>query len=161
MAALCANTAAMMGTRGIVLDRLGSARRRIDIISSFQANDTSSSRRKPMTFLSNRRMAFVSVSQPERTSILFRDQAFHWSQRQIHRSSTTRMNDADTGEFYANPESFPDFPSLGITSPALLRRVTSPPLSLKRPSAVQAAVFEPISRGNSDIIVGAETGKTL
>lgn len=80
-------------------------------------------------------------------------------QQHRHRSSSTQVNDADTGEFYANPISYPDFSSLGITSPALLRRLTSPPLGLKRPSAVQAAVFETISRGNNDVIVGAETGE--
>lgn len=75
-----------------------------------------------------------------------------------HRSSSTRVNDADTGEFFANPKSYPDFPSLGITSPVLLKRLASKSLGLKRPSAVQAAVFETISRGNDDVIVGAETG---
>jgi hypothetical protein len=76
-----------------------------------------------------------------------------------HRSSSTRVHDADTGGFFANPKSYPDFPSLGITSPVLLKRLTSKPLGLKRPSAVQAAVFETISRGNDDVIVGAETGE--
>lgn len=73
--------------------------------------------------------------------------------------SSTKVNDADTGEFFANPQSFPDFESLGITSPSLLKRLTSPPLGLKRPSAVQAAIFDTVSKGNCDVIVGAETGK--
>ncbi len=66
----------------------------------------------------------------------------------------------DTGEFYANPETFPDFASLGITSPILLKRLSS--LGLTRPSAVQAAVFSTISKGE-DVIIGSETGsgKTL
>ena len=69
----------------------------------------------------------------------------------------------DTGEFFANPLTHPTFASLGITSPALLHRLTSPTnLGLSRPSAVQAAVFETISKGD-DVIIGAETGsgKTL
>lgn len=66
----------------------------------------------------------------------------------------------DSGEFYANPETFPDFASLGITSPILLKRLSS--LGLTRPSAVQAAVFSTISKGE-DVIIGSETGsgKTL
>ena len=79
-----------------------------------------------------------------------------------HRSSSTHINDADTGEFYANPKSYPDFVSLGITSPILLNRLTAKSgLGLTRPSAVQAAVFETISRGEEDVIVGAETGEVL
>ncbi len=72
------------------------------------------------------------------------------------------MNDVDTGEFFANSELYPDFQSIGITSTSLLDRLSSPPLNLKRPSAVQAAAFETISRGENTI-VGAETGsgKTL
>jgi superfamily II DNA/RNA helicase len=38
--------------------------------------------------------------------------------------------------------------------------LTSKPLGLKRPSAVQAAVFETIIRGDDDVIVGAETGES-
>mmetsp|Transcript_6951 Transcript_6951/g.11147 ORF Transcript_6951/g.11147 Transcript_6951/m.11147 type:complete len:664 (-) Transcript_6951:98-2089(-) len=77
--------------------------------------------------------------------------------------STDTSNDADIGGFYANHETYPDFASMGITSPSLLKRLSSPPLSLKRPSAVQAAVFDTISLGGNDVIVGAETGsgKTL
>ncbi|KAL7485623.1 hypothetical protein ACHAW6_011224 [Cyclotella cf. meneghiniana] len=77
--------------------------------------------------------------------------------------STTRKDIAtDTSEFYADPVRYPDFASLGISSPALLRRLSSPPLNLSRPSAVQAATFDTISRGEN-VIVGAETGtgKTL
>jgi len=79
-----------------------------------------------------------------------------------HRSST-QVNGADTGEFFANHETHPDFSSLGITSPQLLQRLTKAPLRLERPSAVQAAVFDTILRGERDVIVGAETGsgKTL
>mmetsp|Transcript_14279 Transcript_14279/g.29067 ORF Transcript_14279/g.29067 Transcript_14279/m.29067 type:complete len:717 (+) Transcript_14279:104-2254(+) len=65
-----------------------------------------------------------------------------------------------SGDFYAHPETFPDFASLGITSPILLKRLSS--LGLTRPSAVQAAVFSTISKGE-DVIIGSETGsgKTL
>ncbi|KAL3815688.1 LOW QUALITY PROTEIN: hypothetical protein ACHAXA_004868 [Cyclostephanos tholiformis] len=116
-------------------------------------------------------MAFATLSEPgQRTMSNSRDQVHRRCYHQDlivlprrHRSSSTRVHDADTGEFFANPTSYPDFPSLGITSPVLLKRLTSKPLGLKRPSAVQAAVFETISRGNDDVIVGAETGsgKTL
>lgn len=75
-----------------------------------------------------------------------------------HRSSS-QVNDADVGEFYANPASFPDFASLGIASPSLLRRLSMPPNSLKRPSAVQAAAYETIAGGENNVIVGAETGE--
>ena len=67
------------------------------------------------------------------------------------------VNDADIGEFFANPTSYPDFESLGITSSSLLRRLEAPPLNLKRPSAVQASAYDIILRGE-DAIVGAETG---
>lgn len=79
------------------------------------------------------------------------------------RDGDTPTSEADVGEFFANPATHPDFASLGITSPSLLQRLSSPPLSLQRPSAVQAAVFDTIARGGNDIIVGAETGsgKTL
>ncbi|KAL3797075.1 hypothetical protein ACHAW5_007576 [Stephanodiscus triporus] len=120
--------------------------------------------------LHNNRMAFVTLSEPGQRIGINGDQKHRncYHQHQLftprrHRSSSTRVNDADTGEFYANQKSFPDFSSLGITSPVLLKRLTSKPLGLTRPSAVQAAVFETISRGDDDVIVGAETGsgKTL
>jgi hypothetical protein len=117
--------------------------------------------------LNNNCMAFATLSEPgQRTMSNSRDQVHRRCYHQDlivlprrHRSSSTRVHDADTGEFFANPTSYPDFPSLGITSPVLLKRLTSKPLGLKRPSAVQAAVFETISRGNDDVIVGAETGE--
>ncbi|KAL3804709.1 hypothetical protein HJC23_008524 [Cyclotella cryptica] len=77
--------------------------------------------------------------------------------------STSRKElPTDTSEFYADPARYPDFASLGISSPALLQRLSSPPLNLSRPSAVQAATFDTISLGEN-VIVGAETGtgKTL
>lgn len=83
---------------------------------------------------------------------------FHHQQHQRRHRSSTQVNEADSGEFFANPETNPDFASLGITSQRLLDRLSSPPLGLKRPSAVQAAVFDTISQGETDVIVGAETG---
>ena len=117
--------------------------------------------------LNNNCMALVTSFEPGQRISINGDQkhpkCFHqhqvlWPRR--HRSSSTRVNDADTGEFFANVKSFPDFPSLGITSPVLLKRLTSKPLGLNRPSAVQAAVFETIIRGDDDVIVGAETGES-
>lgn len=115
----------------------------------------------------NNCMAFVTLSGPGQRIGVNGDQKHRkcYHQHQLftprrHRSSSTRVNDADTGEFYANQKSFPDFSSLGITSPVLLKRLTSKPLGLTRPSAVQAAVFETISRGDDDVIVGAETGES-
>jgi hypothetical protein len=112
-------------------------------------------------------MAFVTSSEPGQRICSNWDQqhrkCFHQHQVFLprrHRSSSTRVNDADTGEFFANVKSFPDFSSLGITSPVLLKRLTSKPLALKRPSAVQAAVFETVIRGDDDVIVGAETGES-
>ena len=80
----------------------------------------------------------------------------------IVREQPTVVKDADTGEFFANPEMYPNFESIGVTSETLLDRLSSPPLNLKHPSAVQAAAFDTISRGENAII-GAETGsgKTL
>lgn len=80
----------------------------------------------------------------------------------IVREQPTVVKDADTGEFFANPELYPNFESIGVTSATLLDRLSSPPLNLKHPSAVQAAAFGTISRGENAII-GAETGsgKTL
>lgn len=80
----------------------------------------------------------------------------------IVREQPTVVKDADTGEFFANSELYPNFESIGVTSATLLDRLSSPPLNLKHPSAVQAAAFDTISRGENAII-GAETGsgKTL
>ena len=156
-----------------------SARERINIrcIGRLQSLTSSSLRLQ-----SNNSLAFVALPTPTgQTTIItnWEDSRHHrrWNcynyrhhsqqQQQIqsprrHRTSSTRVNDADSGEFYANPKSYPDFVSLGITSPILLNRLTSKPgLGLTRPSAVQAAVFETISRGEEDVIVGAETGELI
>lgn len=81
----------------------------------------------------------------------------------VQDEETTRLrNLTNTTDFYANITQYPDFASLGISSPVLLQRLSSPPLNLARPSSVQAASYEAISRGDN-VIVGAETGtgKTL
>ncbi len=69
-------------------------------------------------------------------------------------------------DFFASPDTYPDFGSIGIKSDVLLQRVNdflspngaTPP----RPSAVQAASFAAINSG-TDVNIGAETGsgKTL
>ena len=175
-AAMCANVMAM-GARGNIVGRLGIARQFVQLIDTssnyctnhdmlrYSCHDVGIVHKNNYKSVA----AFVTSSQlVRRMSIGYEQQhnqchqqpqqviIFQQQQQQQkrYRSSSTQVNDADTGEFYANPKTFPDFSSLGITSPALLRRLTSPPLNLKRPSAVQAAVFETISRGNNDIIVG-------
>ena len=158
-----------------------SARERINIrcIGRLQSLTSSSLR---LQSNSNNALAFVALPTPTgQTTIItnWEDSRHHrrrncynyrhhaQQQQQIqsprrHRTSSTRVNDADTGEFYANPKSYPDFVSLGIASSVLLNRLTSKSgLGLTRPSAVQAAVFETISRGEEDVIVGAETGEVL
>ena len=172
--ALCATVTAT-GANGIVFSGLGISRRRLGRLGLFRFMDTSfhctdhvlpDSCRNVGGSVMNKSMAAFESSSP--SIKIGKDWKCHQQPRQVyilqqqrHRSTSTQVNDADTGEFYANSQSFPDFSSLGITSPALLRRLTSPPLGLKRPSAVQAAVFETISRGNNDVIVGAETGESF
>ena len=92
---------------------------------------------------------------------LWREQRCHQFSASTGRQQST-ISDVDTGEFFANSELYPDFQSIGVSSESILDRLSSPPLSLKRPSAVQAAAFDTISRGENTI-VGAETGsgKTL
>lgn len=113
----------------------------------------------------NMSAAFVTLSLPEQRRIYSNynpptiNNLSSTLLRRRYRSSSTKVNDADIGEFYANPESFPDFASLGITSSTLLKRL-SKPLNLKRPSAIQAAIFDTVSRGDCDVIVGAETGES-
>lgn len=66
-------------------------------------------------------------------------------------------------DFYAAPDQFPTFASLGIQSSILLQRVhTMLNGETSRPSAVQAASFSAINTGK-DVSIGAETGsgKTL
>jgi Superfamily II DNA and RNA helicases len=66
-------------------------------------------------------------------------------------------------DFYAAPDQFPTFESLGIQSPILLQRVHNMLNgNTSRPSAVQAASFSAITSGK-DVSIGAETGsgKTL
>ena len=120
--------------------------------------------------LSSNRLAFVSMlslpCEVQRMNNYIENRRpfsrFHQLQDYVsrrHRSSS-QVNDADVGEFFANPETFPDFSSLGITSTALLNRLTSPPNSLQRPSAVQASAYETIINGGNDVIVGAETGES-
>ena len=113
------------------------------------------------------RLAFVSNSLHDQrinchnNNLCKKEQRFRQFSASTERKQST-INDVDTGEFYANSEMYPDFQSIGITSASLLDRLSSPPLNLKRPSAVQAAAFDTISRGENTI-VGAETGsgKTL
>ena len=158
----------MVATCGCMLGRVmatAAARERINTIRRLQSNPA---------------LAFVAVPTPTGQTTVANWEDYrhrrngHHSQhhqqqhqqiqlpRRHRSSSSTRINDADTGEFYANPKSYPDFESLGITSSVLLNRLTTKPgLGLTRPSAVQAAVFETISRGEEDVIVGAETGELI
>lgn len=159
MAALCANISRVMGaTRGRDVGRVAINARQIQIKINRQSGH--------ITTRSLSSTAFISLSPPEQRIKNNHDRHHQKQQQQqlirpFHSKnrSSTRVNDADTGEFYANPESFPDFGSLGITSSALLKRLTSKPLRLERPSAVQAAVFETISAGDNNVIIGAETGE--
>eukprot|EP00970_Alexandrium_tamarense_P003370 scaffold529_cov196-Alexandrium_tamarense.AAC.66 len=120
---------------------------------------------RTLSSLSNR-LAFTTLSSPSSQRI-----RHHHKHQPLHQQvSTTRQlssssednTETDTSEFYANPDLYPSFSSLGISSKSLLDRLSSPPLNLSRPSAVQAAVFDTISNGEN-CIVGAETGsgKTL
>mmetsp|Transcript_18705 Transcript_18705/g.28394 ORF Transcript_18705/g.28394 Transcript_18705/m.28394 type:complete len:646 (-) Transcript_18705:62-1999(-) len=72
-----------------------------------------------------------------------------------------------TDDFFASPEKFPDFQTIGIKSPVLIQRINgmlnqSKTSTKARPSAVQAASFTAINSG-TDVNIGAETGsgKTL
>lgn len=172
MAALCANIMVMGARGGVGIGRVANARQIINrrsLAPSSQsctnfvgARGIQTSHNTVRSLSSINQMAFVTtLTQPEQRTISNKYDGIQ--QRQRRYRSSTQVNEADTGEFLANPETNPDFASLGITSPALLNRLTSKPLRLKRPSAVQAAVFDTISRGEKDVIVGAETGsgKTL
>jgi len=186
MAALCANAMAM-GSRGGV-GRVASAHQMINRRVIFNSRGASSHScnyaiQNVQTGRPGARGigsgAFVALSSPQqRIGLRYGDRQHRRLHQQRPRSvlrlvssstrddqstDDTKTSDADIGGFFANPETHPDFSSLGITSPSLLNRLYSPPLSLQRPSAVQAAVFDTILRGGNDIIVGAETGsgKTL
>jgi superfamily II DNA/RNA helicase len=121
-------------------------------------------------------LAFQSIATQHRLRSFARQNALIQHQQIVpfrHRiqplslSSTVQEDDTlkkltNTTDFFASNELYPDFASLGITSPALLSRLTSPPLNLARPSSIQAASYNAIFRGDN-VIVGAETGtgKTL
>ena len=179
MAALCANTAAM-GFRSVIGRQKTNSPLLLTLrsASSHSYNLVSQSmqtRHKPGAWGIGSE-AFVSASFPEqrvglacgdrwhRSLKLGRPRTVSWQLASTRDETTyrwynTQTSEADVGEFFANAETHPDFSSLAITSPSLLHRLSSRPLSLRRPSAVQAAVFDNISRGGNDVIVGAETGK--
>ena len=73
------------------------------------------------------------------------------------RSSAAPFSSAREESFFADRDEFPDFASLGIQSPILLRRLKDQ-LKLERPTAVQAAAFREIASGATDVTIGAETG---
>jgi len=94
-------------------------------------------------------------------------------QHQTTRTYKTLLH-SESGNTSFHSQTHPTFSSLGITSPALLKRLTGTPkgkhkknkqatwgrngqLGLERPSAVQSAVFSRILDGD-DLVVGAETG---
>mmetsp|Transcript_23119 Transcript_23119/g.34520 ORF Transcript_23119/g.34520 Transcript_23119/m.34520 type:complete len:680 (-) Transcript_23119:102-2141(-) len=122
--------------------------------------------RRALSTSDTSRLAFVAnSSRDQRINCRHNNLRKEQRSRQFSASTERRQSttsDVDTGEFYANAELYPDFNSIGISSESLLDRLSSPPLNLKRPSAVQAAAFDTISRGENTI-VGAETGsgKTL
>ena len=91
-----------------------------------------------------------------------REQVYPLSSAIQDEEITSLGNLTNTNDFFADLTQYPDFASLGISSPVLLDRLSSPPLNLGRPSSIQAATFDAISRGDN-VIVGAETGtgKTL
>lgn len=113
-------------------------------------------------------LSFISISSHDQRINHHNNNNLCKQQQRFRPFSTSKerehppVNDADKGEFFANSNIYPDFESIGITSAPLLKRLSSPPLNLKRPTAVQAATFDTISRGEN-VIVGAETGsgKTL
>ena len=72
-------------------------------------------------------------------------------------SSAAPFSSAREESFFADRDEFPDFASLGIQSPILLRRLKDQ-LKLERPTAVQAAAFQEIASGATDVTIGAETG---
>ena len=119
-------------------------------------------------------LAFQTYIPARHSTINTRQNAFHhqpipYRRQQMHPLSST-VNDektslknlTNTTDFFADLTHYPDFKSLGISSQVLLDRISSPPLNLARPSSIQAATFDAISRGDN-VIVGAETGtgKTL
>jgi superfamily II DNA/RNA helicase len=104
-------------------------------------------------------------------------------QKQQQEDTNDTDGDGLSSPFFASATAFPDFASIGIQSPVLLRRLEA--LGLTRPTAVQAAAFAMISsspppaspslshdhdqnkepdeqapeqRKQGDVTVGAETG---
>ncbi|KAL7555675.1 hypothetical protein ACA910_016343 [Epithemia clementina (nom. ined.)] len=77
----------------------------------------------------------------------------------LGQSSSSAAANNNEGGFFS--ETVPDFASLGIQSPVLLRRVKQ--LGFQRPTSAQAEVFQDIRSGSVNITLGAETGsgKTL
>ena len=100
-------------------------------------------------------------------------------QQLITRTYKTQLH-SESGNTSFHSQTHPTFSSLGITSPALLKRLTGTPkggrhrrnkqaswgskknglLGLECPSAVQSAVYDKILDGD-DLVVGAETGTFL
>ena len=91
-----------------------------------------------------------------------------YSSQQTRNYKTQLHSESGNTSFHS--QTHPTFASLGITSPALLKRLTASPrknkqatwgrngqLGLECPSAVQSAVFDKILDGD-DLVVGAETG---
>lgn len=69
-------------------------------------------------------------------------------------SSSATMTKTE-GEFFS--DSVTDFASLGIQSPILLRRLKM--MGLQRPTVAQAESFREIAAGNTNLTLGAETGR--
>lgn len=159
MALLCANGIMVMGRR---LAGNSFARVQMQLSGRLRSGWVADQRLLSRSLHSS--TAFQTV--PLRTHHAFyrNNQIYHQQQQDMRPLSSTPTNEilTNTTSFYAKPSTHPDFASLGITSSTLLSRLSSPPLNLSRPSSVQAATFDVISRGEN-VIVGAETGtgKTL
>lgn len=141
---------------------------------STHAKLRSSSVSIPKSLFNTGSLAFQSIATQQRLRLFPRQNALVQHHQIVpfrHRiqplSSTVHEDDTlkkltNATDFFANNSLYPDFASLGLTSPALLSRLSRPPLNLLRPSSVQAASYNAIARGDN-VIVGAETGtgKTL
>ena len=127
---------------------------------SMSSSSSGSSSMAFVTPLSTHRINHQQITSPTSQSL---------KQQQQTRSYKTILH-SETGNTSFHSQTHPTFSSLGITSPALLKRLTASPrknkqatwgrngqLGLERPSAVQSAVYDKILSGD-DLVVGAETG---
>lgn len=78
---------------------------------------------------------------------------YHTLSRATRSSMSLIRRFSTQNDFFAQDT---DFATMGVQSPALLRRLSQ--MGLERPTAVQHAAYTQIRESQSDVTIGAETG---